>query len=109
MAAKYAVDALFIRLVSSVWWTPLDYLSPGITLREQKLALIPAWALVVLVVWTLPFIWVGVSYSLRRAMDAGMAPGLGLFFFVPFINYLMMACLALAPSRAEEWPGRDEQ
>jgi len=103
MVAKYLIDACFIRVVSGTWWTPLDYLSPGITMREEKLALIPAWALVALVVWTLPFVWVGVSYSVRRAMDAGRAPGLGLFFFVPFLSYLMMAYLSWAPSRQAGW------
>ena len=63
MAGKYLVDAAFLRLVSGVWWTPLDYLTPGITLREEKLAMVPAWALLALVVWTLPFLWIGVSYS----------------------------------------------
>ena len=78
-------------------------------MREEKLALIPAWALLVLVAWTLPFVWIGVSYSLRRAMDAGMAPGFGLFFFVPFISYLMMAYLAVVSTRAAEWPGAADQ
>ncbi len=102
MAAKYLIDALFIKMVSGAWWTPLDYLSPGITLREEKLALVPAWALVVLAAWCLPFIWVGMSYSLRRCIDAGRSPWIALWFFVPIANYLMMLLLSVAPSRPAE-------
>lgn len=100
MGVKYLLDALFIRAVSGAWWTPVDYLSPGITLRQEKLALVPGWALVVLVVWTLPFVWIGLSYSLRRAIDAGRNPWIALYFFVPFLGYLTMLYLALAPGRA---------
>lgn len=102
MVAKYLIDASVIRVVSGVWWTPLDYLTPGITLREEKLALVPAWALAALIAWCLPFVWVGMSYSLRRCIDAGRSPWLALWFFVPVANYLMMLLLSVAPTRPEQ-------
>ena len=50
--------------------TPLDYLIPLLTVRGQKLSAFPTELLVALIVWTLPFIWIGVSMRLRRAIDA---------------------------------------
>src|SRR5256884_640501 len=38
--------------------------------------------------------------TLRRAADAGRSPWWGLLFFVPVVNYAVMAWLALLPSRA---------
>jgi hypothetical protein len=50
-------------------------------------------------VWTLPFLWIGVSMSLRRALDAGLSPWIALLFFVPFVNWVLIAVLAFLPSR----------
>ena len=99
MACKYALDAGAIRLATGATWTPLDYLSPFYQTRAHKLASAPTWFLLVLALWTLPFVWIGASMSMRRALDAGQSPWLGLFFFSPLLNYLCMLGLALAPSR----------
>ena len=57
-----------------------------------------------LVLWTLPFVWIGVSMSVRRAARAGLSPWLGLGFLLPFLNYLFMIGLAILPDRnGEEW------
>ena len=61
-----------------------------------------------MVVWTLPFLWIGLSMSVRRAMDAGRSPWIGLLFVAPFVNYVVMAALAVVPSRpAAVKPPRD--
>ena len=98
MALKYGVDALVVFLVTGNFWSPVDYLLPLYTLRADKLAGAPAWFLPAVVVWTLPFMWVGVAMTLRRAVDAGRSPWLALVFFVPFLNYLLMLALCLLPT-----------
>jgi len=82
------------------WWTPLGYLNPVWTLRQQLLRGAPDWLAPALVVWTLPFLWIGVSLTLRRAVDAGRSPWWCLLFFVPLVNYPTMLWLAAQPSRA---------
>jgi hypothetical protein len=37
-------------------------------------------------------------YTLRRALDAGWSPWWGLAFFVPYLNYLLIATLCIWPS-----------
>src|SRR5215217_3270471 len=114
MVVKYVVDAALIFAVAGVVWTPIDYLLPMISFSATKVAAFPAGLSVALLVWALPFIWIGVSMSMRRAIDAAVFPGIVVTFFLPLLNYVLMTVLALAPSRVIEpkpWvdaPVRDE-
>jgi len=99
MLFKYAVDVAVVWTFAHRLWTPLTYLNPVWTLREQLLRDAPAWLAPTLVLWTLPFLWIGVSLTLRRAVDAGESPWLSLLFFVPVVNYGLMLLLSLEPSR----------
>jgi len=99
MLLKYAVDASVVWAFAGRWWTPLGYLDPVWTLRQQVLRDAPGWVAPALVVWTLPFLWIGVSLTLRRAVDAGRSPWWCLLFFVPLVNYATMLWLATQPSR----------
>jgi len=98
MAFKYAVDAGAVALATGRFWSPLDYLLPFYLLRAEKLAGAPAWFLPAFVLWTLPFLWIGVAMTLRRAVDAGRSPWLALGFFVPLVNYVVMLALCRLPT-----------
>jgi len=110
MLLKYIVDATVIHSVTGKVWTPADYLLPLLTLKEPKLSAFPFWLGVGLVLWTLPFVWVGVSMTLRRAVDAGKSPWYSLLFFLPLVNYAVMLWLASVPSAgvSSPWPRRVE-
>jgi len=97
MALKYGVDAGAVHLATEQLWTPLDYLNPIFEERGHKLAGAPTWVTFLLALWTLPFLWIGASMSMRRAIDAGRSGWLGLLFFVPVLNYAMMLWLCLLP------------
>ena len=105
MAVKYAVDAAVIWGATRQPWTPADYLLPLMTIRAEKVEALPPGLAAAMVAWTLPFVWVGVSMTLRRAVDAGRSPWLCLLFFVPVVNYLLFLWLAALPSAsgAAEW------
>ena len=100
MLLKYTVDASVVWAFAGRWWSPLGYLNPVWTLRQQLLRDAPDWLAPALVAWTLPFLWIGVSMTLRRAVDAGRSPWWCLLFFVPLVNYATMLWLATQPSRA---------
>ena len=102
---KYTVDALIVYAVSQKFWWPLAYLSPLYSIRTEGWNDIK-WLALVLAITTMPFLWIGVSMSARRAADAGRSPWIGTLFLVPYFNYLAILVLALMPSR----PGwyRDE-
>ena len=98
MVFKYTVDAGAVSLATGRFWSPLDYLLPFYLLRAEKLAGAPAWFLPAFVLWTLPFLWIGVAMTLRRAVDAGRSPWLALVFFVPLFNYVVMLALCRLPT-----------
>src|SRR2546429_1622725 len=97
MAFKYAVDAGAVALATGGFWSPLDYLLPFYLLRAEKLAGAPVWFLPAFVLWTLPFLWIGVAMTLRRAIDGGRSPWPALVFFLPPFHYILMLRLCPAP------------
>ena len=107
MFLKYIVDTVAIYLVAHVWWTPMNYFFPLIGERITKVGQFPTWFQMALLIWTLPFVWIGVTMTMRRAVDAGRSAAWCAAFFVPFINYAVMLWLASLPSSqkvVEEMP-----
>jgi hypothetical protein len=98
MVFKYVADAVVIGVAAGVFWTPADYLLPMITFKSAKVARFTPGLSLWLLLWTLPFIWIGVVLSVRRALDARIFPGVVVAFFLPFLNYVLMAALAIAPT-----------
>lgn len=107
MAAKYAVEAGLIYHYTGRFFSPLDFLNPLLSMREQFLrAPAPPWLGWSLFLWSLPFVWIAVSMSVRRSANAGATAWLGLLVLVPLVNYVVMLVLCLLPSRASfTWQG----
>jgi uncharacterized membrane protein YhaH (DUF805 family)/uncharacterized protein YndB with AHSA1/START domain len=97
MALKYSVDFLLVAYTMHRVWNPLAYLGPVFSLRPG-VSDAPSPLLVALLVWALPFMWIGVSMTMRRALDAGRSPWLCLLFLCPLVNYFVMLWLSLAPT-----------
>ena len=96
---KFAGDNLLVMSAMDRGWHPLFYLRTFGSLLSTELAGAPAWLFLALAAWTLPFLWIGVSLTLRRAVDAGYSPWWAVLFFVPLVNYGLMALLCMSPSR----------
>ena len=93
--AKYLLDRALIGRLGAREWMPWDYVSPLFqTMPSETGGSAAGWMLLGLM--TLPFLFLGVTWSMRRAVDAGIHPMVGLLFFVPLINYLLMAVLSVA-------------
>ena len=105
MVFKYALDAALIWRFAGRFWTPLDYVNPLWRARAQLLQGAPSWLAPALVVLTLPFLWIGVSMTLRRAVHAGLSAWTCLLFFVPGVNYVWMLALCVWPPLSKQaWP-----
>ena len=115
MAIKYASDVALVWMGAGRFWSPVDYMRSISTLQASTLSGAASWLMPALALWTLPFLWAGITLTLRRAIDAGKSPWLALGFFVPYVNYLTIAALSTLPSRAEqlaigrETPTRSDQ
>lgn len=99
MALKYAVEAGVLWAVNSAVFTPIDFLNPVLSAREDLLQGTPEWLGWIWFLWTLPFVWIAVSMSVRRAADAGLSPWMGLLVLVPLFNLITMLLLAVLPHR----------
>ncbi len=88
MLVKYLLDATVARGVTGAWWSPWPYLVPLWSVRMAQFQPAPSGLFLWLGLMTLPFFWIGVSMSVRRAADAGLPPFLGLGFAIPGVNFL---------------------
>ena len=101
MVVKVIVDNVLAYLATGRPWPVAAYLAPSIILKSDALkhsGPAPVWLLATMVVLTLPFVWIGVSMSVRRAADAGVSPFVGLLFLAPVVNWITMLVLAVLPS-----------
>jgi uncharacterized membrane protein YhaH (DUF805 family) len=108
-AVKIAVDSALM-----IAWLGADHMAgrlPFVVPLREFLGATPAQGLqgwqLILVAWAIPFLWIGVSMTMRRAVDAGGTPWLGILFLVPWVNYVVMGALCLLPSRGPgTWEAR---
>jgi uncharacterized membrane protein YhaH (DUF805 family) len=60
--------------------------------------------LAILLITALPFIWIGITMTVKRLRDAGQPLWLTLLFFAPIINLLFFGLLTVLPSRQADSP-----
>lgn len=99
MILKYTVEAVVIGNAANQVYAPLDFFNPLISARSQFTAVAPPWLGMAWVLWTIPFVWIAVTLSVGRAIDAGRSPWLAMLVLVPIINLPLMLYLAWIPSR----------
>ena len=108
MLVKYGVEATLILFYTSSIVLPWDFLNPLLSVRTAILRPAPQWLPWALFLWTLPFLWVAVTMSVRRAADAGRSPWLGLVVLIPIVNLIFMLAMCFAPSQpGEQWSMAD--
>jgi len=91
MLAKYLGEMGAIHYYTSRLMTPLEFVSPILTMRQQFFqAPAPTWLGIALVAWSIPFLWIMVAMSVRRAIDAGHPGSMGLLVLIPIIGMFFM-------------------
>lgn len=96
-ACKYAADAFVASALFQIRWMPWDYFMPGVAFRQSSYAFYG-----VLGSMAVPFLWLGVSLTLRRLRTLQRSPWLALLFFVPLVNLVFFLAISfdLAPPAA---------
>ena len=99
VAVKHNLDRLLAHAYGFKWgvWNYLDPLeraarSAPLTSNEKNF-------LIVLLLTALPFVWLGVTMTVKRLRDAGQPLWLTLLFFTPIVNLIFFALLCVTPSR----------
>jgi uncharacterized membrane protein YhaH (DUF805 family) len=105
---KFLLDTAVVYACTGKTWSPLGYVVPSLVLRSQAVGAGPEAMHVLLAALALPFLWIGLTMSVRRAADASVSPWLGTLFVVPLVNYVAIALLCVLPSRgAFDWAPPD--
>jgi len=94
---KYAVEAGAIWGTTGRLLTPLAFVNPSFAARARWLEGAPEWLGWSLFVWSLPFVWIALSMSVRRAAAAGQSPWLGAAVLLPVANLVVLVVLAILP------------
>ena len=102
---KYLGDAAGVLLFAGERLNLFDYLNPFTRWKSWDPDDAPTALFVLMIAWALPFMWVGVAMSARRARDAGRSLWWGIGFMIPILNYLMILLLASLPTREREESG----
>ncbi len=91
---RWVAGALFDRPWSVFnYWTPTGHLLKLTALPDEN----PAFLLILLLL-ALPFIWVGMSMTVRRLRDLALPVWLSGVFFLPVVNLIFFLLLAVLPS-----------
>ena len=98
-ALKFAIDTGIVYGFTKKTWSPLGRRYPSAALRDGSVGSVPGSMHVLLVVAAMPFLWIGVTMSVRRAADAGISPWVGVGFLVPIVNYVTIAVLSVLPTK----------
>jgi hypothetical protein len=104
-ALKHNLDRFVATVVFRRPWGLFNYWVP---LRDvakvTALGSADARFLAAMVALALPFIWIGVTLTIKRLRSAGLPLSLGLLFFIPFLNLLFFLWLSLVPAQALATP-----
>lgn len=104
MLLKYGVEAGVIWFCTERIYWPWDFVNPVLSARAEFLGPAPQWLAWVWFLWTLPFLWIAVSMSVRRMADAGNSPWLGMAVLIPVLNLVFMLVMCFERSEpGEHW------
>ena len=86
------------------YWVPVRDVGRITTLRSGDAVFLET-----MVALALPFVWVGVTLTIKRLRSANLPSALLLLFFVPFLNLLFFLWLCLVPARRPAVTWREMQ
>src|SRR5688500_2392125 len=78
-------------------WSLLDYLTPWTSISQLALEPVDRTFYATMLLVALPFVWIGLVLTRQRLRDAGMSAWQAFLFFVPLLNLLFFAALAVIP------------
>ncbi len=99
MLLKYVGESLLIFSFTNKLFDPFTFLIPSIALRSSYFETAPVWLPWALVFWSLPFLWIAVTMSVRRCVDIGINPVSGVLVLIPIVNLFAMVSFALSASK----------
>ncbi|HET7841821.1 MAG TPA: DUF805 domain-containing protein [Terriglobia bacterium] len=104
-AIKHNLDRIVASAVFHKPWGLFNYWIPPVQVAHiTALSRNDAMLLATMVAMALPFIWIGVSLTVRRLRDVGLPTALAVFFFAPVLNLAFFTILSILPSKPGATP-----
>ncbi len=107
MAFKYAVEAGLVYLFTQQFYSPLAFFIPSFSYREHYFGNGPEWLPWFMILWSVPFAWIALTMSARRAIDVSASPALGILALIPLANLPFMLVMAFLPSSLGRQPSQN--
>lgn len=99
MILKYTCEAALIRSSGGGFYSPIAFLLPLISTKSAALQGASSYVGTFLVIWSIPFVFIALVFSVRRCVDAGINPWFGFWVLCPLVNLFVMLRLCALPSR----------
>ena len=97
MLLKYTVEYLLVVYNGGAPYGPLTFLLPIHSNRLDAIGGSASWVGWLILIWSLPFVFLAVWFTIGRAIDAGVSPWLSLWILCPTINLLFMIYMCFLP------------
>ena len=101
-AVKFNLDRLVSHFLAGEAWSVSAYERAwAYAVDPLGQPIMQSWRISMLVL-AIPFIWAGMTFTVKRLRSAGLPLWLSFLFFAPVIKFLFFAVLAVVPPRAAE-------
>lgn len=99
MLLKYAVEYFLVVYNGGVPYGPLTFVLPIHSYRLEAIGGSASWVGGFILIWSLPFVFLAVWFTIGRALDARVSPWMSLWILCPTINLLFMVSMCFLPRR----------
>ncbi len=105
-AVKYNLDRLTAIAFDKDWYF-INYIIQADQMGVSALSGEDKLFYLVLLAQSIPFIWFGTVLCVKRLRNAQLKTWLVIFFFIPFINFILFILLSAIPQRTERTSAKD--
>ena len=96
---KYNLDRLTAFVLDRTWYIT-DYLIQADKLTVEEMNGEDNTFYLILLLQSIPFIYVGTVLTVKRLRNANLPTWLVIFFFIPFVNFILFIILSAMPENA---------
>ncbi|MBX9725395.1 MAG: SRPBCC family protein [Candidatus Obscuribacterales bacterium] len=102
VGVKLGIDTFISGVFFHRAWSWLNYVSPGQAVDILALNGADQQFYAYMLLFSLPFIWVGIILTIRRLRGAGLPVWLCKLFFLPVINLIVFSTLCILPTQSDK-------
>lgn len=95
---KYVVEAGLVYFVGGAFYSPLAFILPLASLKAEAFRSMPESFVGFAILWTLPYLFIALTLTVRRCIDADLTPWMALWMLCPLFNLVFIVVFVVAPT-----------